>query len=528
MSRETFLLCWSLALGTFLSEDAACVSGGVLDSQGKLTLTAAIIACAIGIFVSDLAIVFAGRATARGWRAGWLRWLQPSDAKLGVARQWFQRHGLWVIVASRFLPGTRSATCFSAGALEVPLRRFIPVFLLASALWTPVAVGLAYHGGNVLNQWWADAGWWLVAAGAVAILALMALAQLAWQLSTPRGRRLARAKLHRTTHFEFWPWWALYLPVMADIAFHLWPRFGLMSFSATNPAIPLGGLFGESKSEILQNLGDNGGAIARWTLLPGEGDRLGAVNQWMTTENLAWPIVLKPDIGERGTEVAIARTPEAAAAYLAAHPGKTIAQAYIEGEEFGVFYLRHPAESRGRVISITGKTLTTVIGDGHRTLEQLILSDARAVLMAEFYFKTFAHRLAEIPAAGETVRLAAIGNHCRGAVFLDRNDLHTPALEAAIDRIAQNFSGFYLGRFDLRCPSAEHLQRGDGLKILELNGVAAEQGHIYDPVKITVWRAWATMLRQWRTAYAIGAENIRRGAKPATLSDFIREWKRHR
>ncbi len=528
MTRETFLLCWTLALGTFLSEDAACVSGGVLASQGKLSLTAAILACAIGIFVSDLALVFAGRATARGWRSGWLRWLQPSDAKLAVARTWFQRHGLWVIVASRFLPGTRSATCFSAGALEVPLQKFIPIFLLASALWTPVAVGLAYYGGHALGQWWRDAGAWLVVAGAVAILALMALAQLAWQLSTPRGRRLARAKLHRATHFEFWPWWALYFPVMADIAFHLGPRFGLMSFSTTNPAIPLGGLFGESKSEILEKLSDNGGTIARWTLIPPDGDRLAFVNQWMTSHALTWPIVLKPDIGERGTEVAIVRSPESAATYLAAHPGKTIAQVFIEGEEFGVFYLRRPGEPRGRVLSITGKRLTAVTGDGHSTLEQLILADPRAVLMAEFYFKTFATRLAEIPAFGETIRLAAIGNHCRGAVFLDRNDLHTPALEAAIDAIAQNFSDFHLGRFDLRCPSAEHLQRGEGLKILELNGVASEQGHIYDPVKITIWRAWATMIPQWRTAYAIGAENIRRGAKPNTLGDFLREWKRHR
>ena len=45
-----------LFLGTFVSEDASCVSGGLLASQGKLTLTTAVLACGLGIFVSDLAI----------------------------------------------------------------------------------------------------------------------------------------------------------------------------------------------------------------------------------------------------------------------------------------------------------------------------------------------------------------------------------------------------------------------------------------------------------------------------------------
>src|SRR5690606_5707359 len=157
----------------------------------------------------------------------------------------------------------------------------------------------------------------------------------------------------------------------------------------------------------------------------------------------AWPLVLKPDIGERGSGVAIARTDAEVRAYLERAAGDTIVQAYAPGFEFGVFYFRRPGEERGQIFSVTDKQFPSVTGDGVRSLETRILADDRAVCMAPFYLRRHAARLSWVPASGEVVLLVELGTHCRGAAFLDGGWVRTPALEAAIDRLSQGFDGFW-------------------------------------------------------------------------------------
>src|SRR4051812_24772305 len=43
-----------LIAATLISEDLTCIAGGVLASQGKISLSAAIVACAVGIFIGDV------------------------------------------------------------------------------------------------------------------------------------------------------------------------------------------------------------------------------------------------------------------------------------------------------------------------------------------------------------------------------------------------------------------------------------------------------------------------------------------
>ena len=96
----------------------------------------------------------------------------------------------------------------------------------------------------------------------------------------------------------------------------------------------------------------------------------------------------------------------------------------------------------------------------------------------------------------------------------------TPALEHAIDAIAARFAGFYFGRFDLRVPSREALRRGEGIAILELNGVTSEVTHIYDPA-VSLIEAYRALCAQWRLAFEIGAENASRGARVWSVAELI-------
>jgi len=249
--------------------------------------------------------------------------------------------------------------------------------------------------------------------------------------------------------------------------------------------------------------------------------RLKAVAGFVAGSVDAYPVVLKPDQGERGRGVVIARSDDEVAGFFRGYPGAAIVQEYVAGPELGVFYVRHPGEERGRIFSITDKRLPSVTGDGLRSLERLVLDDPRAVALADVYLARLAARREDIPDRGEEVGLVEIGTHCRGAVFLDGGLHKTPELEAAIDRLSHSFEGFYFGRYDLRAPSYDAFREGRDFKVLELNGVTSEATAIYDP-KHRLWDAYAILFAQWRLAFEIGAGNRERGSAPVSVTELIR------
>jgi hypothetical protein len=148
--------------------------------------------------------------------------------------------------------------------------------------------------------------------------------------------------------------------------------------------------------------------------------------------------------------------------------------------------------------------------------------------MARVYFANNADRLAQVPAVGTTVRLAELGTHCRGAIFLDGGRILTPELEEAIDSISRRFDGFFFGRYDVRTPSVDDLRRGRNFKVIELNGVTSEATHIYDP-KTRLFDAYRVLFEQWRLAHEIGEANADRGCSTTSvrgLASLVLDFRR--
>jgi hypothetical protein len=338
---------------------------------------------------------------------------------------------------------------------------------------------------------------------------------------TWRRRRLMYSSWVRLSRWEFWPPWAAYGPVLCYVLGLAARHRSLTVFTAANPAIPAGGFVGESKIDILRGLGP--ACVARSLFLEGAlaaALKIERVEAFLSTLERQLPIVVKPDRGQRGSGVIVARTREALHSRLAHTCVDTIVQEYVPGIEFGVFYVRRPGEPRGRILSITEKRLPSVTGDGRSTLEELILEDPETIGMARLHLRQHAGRLREVPLLGQVASLGDCGSHCRGARFYDARSLQTPALERAIDDIAARFNGFYFGRFDLRVPSHEALSRGEDITILELNGVTSEVTHIYDP-GVSLIEAYRALFGQWRLAFEIGAENAARGARVWSLAELI-------
>ncbi len=340
-----------------------------------------------------------------------------------------------------------------------------------------------------------------------------------------RRHRLAVSRWRRTTAWEFWPPWLFYAPLVPYFGYLAATHRGVATFTAANPAIEGGGFVRESKFDILCGLAAAGAYVAQSRLITGDttpAEKLAAVRQFMGEHALNFPIVLKPNYGQRGSGVVIVRSAAMLDACAGALRVDAIVQEHIPGAEFGVFYYRRPSEPRGQIFSITEKRFPIVVGDGRRTLEELILDDDRAVCAARLYIARFKSRLRTVPAAGETIALAELGTHCRGAMFLDGAPAWTRALEDRFDRIAHAFDGFYFGRFDVRVHAdIDAFRAGEGFKVVELNGVTSEATHIYDPAT-PLLEAYRVLRHQWRLAFEIGVENRRRGVRPTSLSHLAR------
>jgi len=325
----------------------------------------------------------------------------------------------------------------------------------------------------------------------------------------------------RLTHWEYWPFEVVYFPVLL-----YWVWLSLRSrsfffFSAANPAIETGGMMGESKYRILQKI-DKQYRPKMLLVRPPSGSDV--VIQQMHDSNISFPIIAKPDVGERGWKVEKIQNASQLRAYMQETRGGFLIQEYVDHDlELGVFYYRFPDQPGGIISSVVVKEFLTITGDGRSTFGALLLRDSRARLQYTVLKQRYAHRLGEVLAAGESSVIMPIGNHSRGTKFLNGDYMITPQLIKVFDRISRPIDGFYYGRFDIRCKSLADLYAGSGIRILELNGVGAEPAHIYDP-GFPVMKAYRVLFQHWSVLYKISRANYRKGVAYMSLREAIERY----
>jgi len=293
-------------------------------------------------------------------------------------------------------------------------------------------------------------------------------------------------------------------------------------FSASNPGILSGGMMGESKYEVLSLIADT---LKPKTILIKLPVSAAALETQLQEAGLTYPLIFKPDLGERGWMVRKINNPGEAQQYLSEIKIPFIVQQWINLPlEFGVYYVRFPNEEKGVVNSITGKEFLSVCGDGQKKLRELILENNRAMLQWEVLKKKYQPQLDQVLMKGEKIELVSIGNHCLGTTFINANRYITPALNESFDRISKNIPGFYFGRYDLRCASVEDLEKGN-VKIVELNGCGAEPSHIYHP-NASLWKGVADLIRHWKNLYRVSRQNHLRGVPYLSFREGISIYKK--
>jgi membrane protein DedA with SNARE-associated domain len=505
---------------TFFSEDLTTIGVGVAVRDGAFPLAQALLACALGIYLGDIGLWAAGRFAGRRVLRS-RAFARVPQASLRGLGSWINRHPAAAILASRFLPGTRLPLYVAAGIWGERPWRFFGWMLFAVALWTPLLVFATIILGHAIAApiaRWSHAPWF--ARGAVTALACLLL-HISLTLASPQGRTRLSMRAARLRRWEFWPAWIVNAPVMLWILGLALRHRGLTVFTAANPGFEEGGFVGESKSAILAKLPQLW--VIPWTVIePGPlPARATAVERTLTARGWQYPVVAKPDVGQRGTGVRWLRDADDARRYLEGESGRVLLQTPHAGPfEAGLFYVRRPDEPHGRLFSITDKRFPALVGNGRSTIEALIHAHPRARLQAAVFLARHAAQRTRVPEPGEIVLLVRAGNHAQGTQFLDGRWLATPALEARIDEIARAIDGFYFGRFDVRYENRDDFMAGRGFAIVELNGVTSEATHIYDPAGSLI-SAWRTLMRQWSIAFAIGTANRACGHRPATLRRLL-------
>ena len=328
----------------------------------------------------------------------------------------------------------------------------------------------------------------------------------------------------RLRSWEYWPFGIVQFPA---ILYWVWLSLrerSFVFFSGSNPGIPMGGMFGESKFDVLQKIPVK--YVPKTILIPSTAS-VAEVVQRIQGAGLQFPVIFKPDIGERGYLVRRIVAETDIAAYLSKVSGNFLLQELVDlPMEFGVYFMRLPTEKHGRVVSVVGKEMLSVTGDGKSTLGDLICRNDRAKLQWEKLNDSFNGRLQAIIPEGVKIELVSIGNHAMGTKFVNANHLINERLSRTFDVISRAIPGFYYGRYDLRCASVDDLYAGN-IKVMELNGCGAEPAHIYDP-DFSFWEACAVQVSHWNKIFTIARANRKNGFRYLShreALDYYRKFK---
>ncbi|MFM9984761.1 MAG: D-alanine--D-alanine ligase [Flavobacteriales bacterium] len=328
-----------------------------------------------------------------------------------------------------------------------------------------------------------------------------------------------KSRIHRLIHWEYWPMWAIYLPVMPFWFYYSLRARSFFFFSASNPGIKNGGMAMESKMDIYNLIPSQ--FIPKTFLVDGH-QSIYALRQLLQNAGISYPLIVKPDIGMKAFAVCKIKNEEELIDYAS-----TIGEAFIVQElivwprEVGVFYHRFPKEEKGKITGIVEKEFLKVVGDGIHTIDALINMEPRSAMRIKALQKLHGDHLQTILEPGEEFVLVPFGSHTRGAKFIDASNHITAELEHLMDTICKPVSGFYFGRLDIRFDDMESLQRGKHFSVIEINGAGSEPTHMYDPSHSLLF-AWKEIINHWRILFAISRENRKVGHTNISFQEGMR------
>jgi membrane protein DedA with SNARE-associated domain len=142
--------------------DMILVFCGTLVSLSGVGFVPMVIAATTGSILGFAVMYWVGARFGVGIQQGNVKFL-PRAAIL-QAEHWFQRYGLWIIVANRFLSGTRAVISLFAGMSELPFSQTMALSGVSAAVWNAILIG----AGTALGHNWMHVEEYLTLYGQIA------------------------------------------------------------------------------------------------------------------------------------------------------------------------------------------------------------------------------------------------------------------------------------------------------------------------------------------------------------------------
>ena len=146
--QQWLLQALAVVAGTFVLEDAATVVAAVEAQAGAISVPVALGALYVGIVLGDVGLYGLGALSAR---VRWARrWVPPERMRTG--RDWLNGRVFKVVLASRFLPGTRLPVYTACGFLGADFKQFALAAVAATLAWTSLLFTVSLAVGEFLIE----------------------------------------------------------------------------------------------------------------------------------------------------------------------------------------------------------------------------------------------------------------------------------------------------------------------------------------------------------------------------------------
>jgi membrane protein DedA with SNARE-associated domain len=129
--------------------DVVLVVGGSLVGTGAINFFLALTFATIGSILGFILMFYIGSTVDKKViHSGRFKYI-PVDA-IEKVEIWFRKYGYYIIVANRFMPGTRAVISFFAGMSNLDPKRTITLCFVSALLWNTIMLYLGFvFGDNV-------------------------------------------------------------------------------------------------------------------------------------------------------------------------------------------------------------------------------------------------------------------------------------------------------------------------------------------------------------------------------------------
>jgi hypothetical protein len=318
---------------------------------------------------------------------------------------------------------------------------------------------------------------------------------------------MVRKIIRYVSHWEDWHWLAKYMLIAPAWFWNCLKARSLWFFTSSNPFITFGGFIGETKREMYDRLP---ASVYPKTVYISPSTSFSEIQSLLAVNHFSFPLAAKPDVGMMGLMFRKIESVDQLRQYHGAMSVDYIIQDLVTFPiEVSVFYYRYPNETNGHITGFLKKEPMMVVGDGEKTLRELIENYPRAQFRQKELLSKHESKLSQIIPAGERFQLSDALNLSRGGRLVSLEHEKDDRLLKVFDELSHHSKTFY-GRYDIKCTSVEDLKSARNFSILEYNGCGAEPHHVYGNGN-SLLKACKILVEHWNILYEISMQNYRQG-----------------